>query len=90
MEKEKIEIGERIASAYVMFLASFTTATVIWLFILLLTGGAQHNDIPSFSPVLYFSVFFTLLSLFVPKLSLNIMAYIWGKIAAFIKAISNY
>jgi len=90
MEKEKIDFGSRIASAFVMFLASFITAIVIWLFILLLTAGPQHNDIPSFSPVFYFSVFFSFLSFLVPKLSLNIMAYIWGKMAALIKDLLRY
>lgn len=89
MKDKKITLGDRLASSFVMLLASFITGVIIWGFVIIIIGKAHPAVFPSFNYVLYATAFFTLLAFILPNTSLNIMGWIWKKIDNFIKFLKN-
>jgi hypothetical protein len=85
VKNEKIDFGDRVAAAFVMFFASFITVFLIWLLISYFFARGTSGTPLSFNIVLYFSGFFTFLSFIASDLSLNIMSSIWKKIDALLK-----
>jgi hypothetical protein len=84
----KITITDRFLTAFFLMVASFLTGLCIW-FPLFLFGVRGHYLIP-FSPVIYFSVFFTFVGFISPNKSIDMIGYIWDKIHIFFKAIFTY
>jgi len=89
MKKEKITFGDRAASTFVMLLASFITALIIWGFVFLFVGRAGEVFIFPFKFVIYATAAFTTLAFIAPNASLNSMGWVWKKIENFIKALKN-
>ena len=89
MKKEKTTFGDRVASSFVMLLASFITALIIWGFVFLFVGRAGEVFVFSFNFVIYATTTFTTLAFIAPNASLNIMGWVWKKIENFIKALKN-
>ena len=89
MNKEKTTFGDRVASSFVMLLASFVTAIVIWGFVFLFVGRAGEVFLFPFKFVIYSTAAFTVLAFISPSASLNSIGWIWKKIENFIKILKN-
>ena len=89
MKKEKTTFGDRVASSFVMLLASFITALIIWGFVFLFVVRAGEVFIFPFNFVIYFTAALTALAFISPNASLNSMGWVWKKIENIIKALKN-
>ena len=89
MKKEKTTFGDRVASSFVMLLASFITAIIIWGFVFLFVGRAGEVFVFPFKFVIYATSAFTALAFIAPNVSLNSMGWVWKKIENIIKALKN-
>ena len=83
MKEEKITLFDRIAIASLIFFLSFITATICWLFIVIVFEPWNINTvsfdtvIDSFDTVLYFSGFVTFFGFITPNKALSILGGIW-------------
>ena len=87
MENNKTTFGDRFAASFIMFVASFITAIIIWGFVFFFVGKAGGIFIFPFIFVIYTTAAFTILAFISPKISLSCIGWVWGKIDKFIKAL---
>jgi len=84
MEKPVITMGDRIAAAFVMFIASAITSIGLWSVLIFILLKLNINNSMAFSLVYYFTGFFTILAFMFPDLALKMMAGIWKRIDRFL------
>jgi len=77
-------MGDRIAAAFFMLIASAITAIGLWSVLIFILLKININTSMSFSLVYYFTGFFTMLAFVFPDLALKMMAGIWKRIDRFL------
>ena len=77
MKKERDTFGDRIAASFLMLLASFITALIIWAFISFLTFKSSSEAFIPFSYVMYTSLSFAVFAFMAPNKSLDAIGWVW-------------
>ncbi|MEE9596481.1 MAG: hypothetical protein V3V96_06865 [Acidiferrobacterales bacterium] len=87
MKKETVTLGDRLAVAAVIFVASLLTGVLIWGVAFYLSAKAFFEFYLPFYYVLYFGGFFVLLAFLAPNRAIGMISSIWEKMESFRKAL---
>jgi hypothetical protein len=89
MKEARTTLGDRFSAAFLICVASFITALIIWGFIGLFVGRAGEIFALPFKVVVYSTACFTVLAFLSPDKSLDCIGWVWKQIEKIVRALKN-
>ena len=85
MKNEKVMLGDRLSTFFIMLVASFITGVIICC-VILFYGMANGEVITvQFSLVIYIAIAFAFYGFVAPDRSMNTIGWIWKKLECWVK-----